>query len=270
MDRKAYRFIIRDWQSLSDTQNASDVMATMRFTQNLTPVEHNAPEAKQILVIAPHPDDETIGPGGTLLKALEKGSNVHTLYLSCGSPETTDNLRTEAQQIATTHGYGITFFDDYAKGIPIDDAAVQRFANAVNRHSPKALFIPFFLDDHDDHRRSSHLLLLAHRQGLLNIKPEIWAYQVYSSVIPNVVVDITSVAKKKEHLIRMWATQNTTRDWAHFALGMNAVNQRFLPNGPDAKYAETFFVLPIDDYVNYCEQYFNNSSNCYYHKHYKK
>ena len=36
----------------------------------------------KILVIAPHPDDEIIGCGGTIAKAIENNNNVYIQYLS--------------------------------------------------------------------------------------------------------------------------------------------------------------------------------------------
>ena len=38
----------------------------------------------KILVIAPHPDDEIIGCGGTIAKAIENNNNVYIQYLSSG------------------------------------------------------------------------------------------------------------------------------------------------------------------------------------------
>ena len=39
-------------------------------------------QVKNILVIAPHPDDETLGMGGTIAKLLSEGHNVHILIVS--------------------------------------------------------------------------------------------------------------------------------------------------------------------------------------------
>ena len=37
---------------------------------------------KRILVIAPHPDDETLGAGGTIAKLSDQGHKVHVLTVS--------------------------------------------------------------------------------------------------------------------------------------------------------------------------------------------
>ena len=38
--------------------------------------------SKRILVIAPHPDDETLGAGGTIAKFSNNGNEVHILIIS--------------------------------------------------------------------------------------------------------------------------------------------------------------------------------------------
>ena len=58
-----------------------------------------------ILVIAPHPDDETLGCGGTLLKHKQKGDNVNWL-------------------IATS-----------ISGLKIDDSSIQERKNLINKVS---------------------------------------------------------------------------------------------------------------------------------------
>ena len=94
-------------------------------------------------------------------------------------------------------------------------------------------------------------------------KATIWAYQVYTTLIPNVVVDITDVADDKASTIRLWASQIEKRDWAHYMLGLNAFNCRLL-GGPAPRYAETFFVLPIGDYAELCATYFTTPATAYY------
>ena len=49
-----------------------------------------------------------------------------------------------------------------------------------------------------------------------------------------------------------------SRDWAHYALGMNAYHSRFLPSTTEARYAEPFFVVPLEDYIDVCAKYFGD------------
>lgn len=268
--RKAYRFLIRDWIGLGDLRRASDVIQTMRFTQNLLPLERTGPEARRIVVIAPHPDDEMLGPGGTLLRKLDDGSSVHTVYLTSGKPNITDEVEAETNAIAAHVGYSAVFLRFPAWDIPVDDDGVRRFADAVRDAAPTALFLPFLLDDNDDHRRASQLLCAAYARGLIDQAIEIWAYQVYTSVLPNVIVDVTNVIERKAEVIRMWESQARSRDWAHYMLGLNAYNSRFLKTRGTPTYIEAFFVVPVRDYVELCTAYFSTTPNqTYYTEQYR-
>lgn len=48
------------------------------------PLELELGPADRVLVFAPHPDDETVGAGGFIQLALNAGSSVKVVFLSCG------------------------------------------------------------------------------------------------------------------------------------------------------------------------------------------
>ncbi len=266
MTRASYKFFIRDWVQPGDAQRSADVMATLRHVRILEPVVLDGPDARRITVIAPHPDDEIIGPGGTLLSLLDRGAEVSVIYLTDGEtpPGASASVRDEAEQVARTLGYRTRFLGHSPGQVPLDGATVQAFARAVTETEPEVLFLPFLLDDHDDHRRASHLLLAAAEGGHMRNKIDVWAYQVYTTLPGNVVVDITDQAERKAEAVRLYASQMAKRDWAHFALGLNAFNLRLLPASARATYAEAFFVLPISEYVELCRGYFaEDATACY-------
>jgi len=265
LNKKAYQFIVKDWVKIKDLEIASQLLNTTRYSRNIAPILRGPIENKRILVIAPHPDDEIFGPGGTLIQSIRKGSCVSTLYLTTGSDYCADRMREEAKAVGKQVGYDTYFLEYRAGSLPIDQECIERFSKMVNEYSPDVVFIPFCLDDHDDHRRASHILLLADKMGLLKCDFQIWAYQVYTSIIPSVVVDITDVAQEKEAAIRIWESQMEKRDWVQFSLGLNAYNVRFLPYNKPGGYAETFFVLPLKGYLELCSGYFLDNPNlCYY------
>ena len=57
------------------------------------------------------------------------------------------------------------------------------------------------------------------------------------------------MAERKRGLVARHRSQMTSRDWAHFSLGMNAVLSRFLPGDPAARHAEGFMVAPTEEYL---------------------
>ena len=265
MAKSAYRFLIRDWRSLGDLKRCADAVATMRHSINLEPLLMTGPSAKRILVIAPHPDDEILGPGGTLIDAIRRGARVRVVYLTQGKAAEAATLRQEAMRVAQAVGYETRFLDYYSRQLPLDSPLLGALRHEIDAFAAEALMLPFLSDDHDDHRRASHLLWLSHKARPLSANLEVWAYQVYSALIPNVVVDISHVVQDKRNAIAMWQSQAANRDWAHFALGLNAFNSRFLPASSAARHAEAFFVLPAPDYCEFCEPYFDSDPAAVYY-----
>jgi LmbE family N-acetylglucosaminyl deacetylase len=263
--KSAYRFFIRDWVSLGDLSRCADAIATARHTVNLKPILMNAPTKKKIFVIAPHPDDEILGPGGTLITAIANGSSVRVIYLSKGKEEQANSLMREAEAISNLVGYQISFMDYRSRQIPLHDEIITRLRLELTDYRPDIIMLPFLTDDHDDHRRASDLLMRTVSTLERNaLEAEVWAFQVYSSIIPNVVIDVTNVITEKKQAIEKWSSQKANRNWAHFTLGLNAFNTRFLPDSRDKRYAEAFFVLPLREYNDICRTYFIGQSKSYY------
>jgi N-acetylglucosamine malate deacetylase 1 len=258
MTRRAYRFFIRNWFELTDLRVGSEILATMRQQSLLMPVLMDGIGKKKILVIAPHPDDEIMGPGGTLIKALESESEVLVLYLTRGADSDRGRQACEeATALSQKLGFTCEFLDFHSGNIVISGDSVEDFSGRITKFSPEAILLPFFLDDHNDHRRASHLLMEAVGRGLNIEKGEIWAYQVYSMLPANVIVEISDVIDRKADAIRVFASQFSVRDWVNWSQGLNALNSRWLPgNSGSPRYAEMFFVLPGKAYISLCQRYF--------------
>jgi LmbE family N-acetylglucosaminyl deacetylase len=262
--RQAYKFFMRDWKSLTDLETCARVVSTMRFRQTLEPLEMSSPRGKRITVIAPHPDDEMLGAGGTLIRALRDGAGIKCIYLTSGRPPA--QVEAETAEVAEHIGYRTEFIRYQVDAIPITKESVATLGSALSAEPIDCLFIPILLDDHDDHRRANQLLWHAWRGGFIRNDTEVWCYQVYSPVISNVVVDISDVAEQKAAAVRMWKSQMKIRKFDHYILGLNAFNLRLLPK---AWYVEAFFVVPMREYGELCAVYFNDPSTAFYNPAYK-
>ena len=254
MGRRAYKWVVRDWFALEDLRAASEVLGTMRFTRQIEPQIMAGPQHDQILVLAPHPDDEVIGPGGTLIRAARAGKKVTVLFLTSGVNCETAIRNSEAKACCAANGFDANFLNQVAGQIDLDKTAAAT-ADVIARLKPGALFLPFVLDDHDDHRLANEVLLRA-LSAVNDNMPEIWAYQVYTPLPGNVVVDISDMIDAKCDAIQMYESQMQRRDWAHFARGLNAFNCRLLSGNKTKSYAESFFVVPCHDYLDICCRYF--------------
>ena len=255
----SYKFFIKDWIEIKDIKVLSNVLSTVRFTRNLEPLILDSINLDKILVIAPHPDDEILGAGGSLLKSIEKGKKVKVIYITDGTTNRDENYK-----VSKKAGYEIDYLNLKNNNIEINKDILKKFIELIENWNPKCILIPFLADDHDDHRRVNQLFMEAYiNKPKINLNFEIWAYQVYTMLPPNVMVDITTKINEKVKLINIWESQKS-RDWGHYIKGLNSFNSRFAPTNGMPLFFESFFVTPLDEYLELCKIYFKNTNLNYY------
>jgi N-acetylglucosamine malate deacetylase 1 len=113
-----------------------------------------------ILVIAPHPDDETLGCGGTLLKAIAGGSKVHwaiatTMTAEAGySAERMAKREAEIQTVTQAYGFEAVYRAPFTAArldtVPMADR-VSWFSGIFNTCAPHTVYLPYPHDVHSDH-----------------------------------------------------------------------------------------------------------------------
>jgi LmbE family N-acetylglucosaminyl deacetylase len=164
---------------------------------------------EKVLVIAAHPDDETLGMGGTIHKLSLLGSRVRVMFLSDGVGsrdeirESVDSRRAAAisalrvLNCSDVHFYD--FPDNSMDAIPLIDI-VKTVEKNIDDFNPTVLFTHFPHDLNVDHRITSQACLVAARPKVnRNIKSLLY-FEVQSSTewnfgssqfIPNMFVDIS-------------------------------------------------------------------------------
>ena len=172
----------------------------------------NLQATNNILIIAPHADDEVLGCGGIMRKMADMGKKVYVLVMTnaaVGAPnifteDTIRMIRTEALESHKLLGVTKTYFADFPAP-RLDTFPAYELANhigsVIREVNADTLFIPHRGDVHLDHRRVYEASLVAARpQGVYTVK-NIYAYETLSETewaapfpednfIPNVFVNI--------------------------------------------------------------------------------
>lgn len=117
-------------------------------------------QPKKVLVVAPHPDDETLGCGGTLLKWKAAGVNVHWLIVtnmqaSSGFSESQIGERAkQVAKVAQRFGFDSYSHFDYPTALldtlPKGDI-VGAISAVVSKIEPDTVLLPYRNDVHSDH-----------------------------------------------------------------------------------------------------------------------
>jgi LmbE family N-acetylglucosaminyl deacetylase len=114
----------------------------------------------KIMVVAPHPDDETLGCGGTLLRHISDGDEVYwlictTITESQGfTKKRIEERKEEIELVANMFGfYGykqLKFKTTELDQVP-RNALVGAIAEYIKEIKPHTLYLPFRNDVHSDH-----------------------------------------------------------------------------------------------------------------------
>jgi len=162
MNEALWRWLDRLYLGLSrPLGRAARTQALLRepFVQN--PPLVAPPTQGRIVVLAPHPDDEAIGCGGTLRLAALGGAEVHCLLMTggelgdaAGAPGETARVRRAEMQacaglLGLTAVHELSGRDQRLAGRP---ELVDEMRNYLLELQPVALFLPFYMDAHIDHR----------------------------------------------------------------------------------------------------------------------
>jgi LmbE family N-acetylglucosaminyl deacetylase len=163
------------------------------------------------LVIAPHPDDEVLGVGGTIARLAGEGRDVFVVITTKGGPPLFDEAfiergRREALEAHEALGVRKTIFLEGFPAALLDTVPLSALNAAllevVDETSPEILFIPFPGDLHVDHRKVAEAALVVARPNRDHGIRSVLAYEVLSETNwnagvspafqPNTYVDISS------------------------------------------------------------------------------
>lgn len=115
---------------------------------------------KNVLVVAVHPDDETLGAGGTLLKYASLGYSLHWLIVTGAKEEygyDVDRVKTrekEIEQVSLMYNFDSVHQLNF-KPAGLDTYSISDIIEAVssvfNKVQPDIVILPNMTDAHSDH-----------------------------------------------------------------------------------------------------------------------
>ncbi|BEK08458.1 PIG-L deacetylase family protein [Campylobacter coli] len=182
---------------------------------------------KKVMVIAVHPDDETLGAGGTLLKHQANGDEIHCIFCTDifenegFSKEQIDTREQEIQEICKNYnftsihrlGLKTTKIDEYNTSY-----LVSLFSQIFTKIKPNILYLPFAYDVHSDHRIIFQAAFSCTKSFRYPSIEKILMMETLSesefapalpnqSFIPNVFVDISAFFEKKCEIMKIYQSE---------------------------------------------------------------
>ena len=106
------------------------------------------------LVIGPHPDDQELGMGGTIIRLKSQGHKIHIVDMTNGEPTPRGSVETRARESAASAkilGVERTLLGLKNREVVHDIASRHKLAALIRVHKPNVMFVPYPVDAHPDH-----------------------------------------------------------------------------------------------------------------------
>jgi LmbE family N-acetylglucosaminyl deacetylase len=230
------------------------------------------PGAERVVVLAPHMDDETIGCGGTLALHAQRGANVTVVFMTDGRHGSSklstlpreqreqeqlrliETRKREARLALGKLGIEQMLCLEAEDGtLQSATGPAQQLRAILTERRPHLVYLPFFLEEHADHRATSKVLLDA--VAGTDLQFQCVGYEVWTPLFPNCLVRIDRTMPLKKDALAQYASQLAEADYLHACVGLNAHRSAGLLDARNG-YAEAFHVLPLaayrELYASYC------------------
>lgn len=212
----------------------------------------------KILVIAPHPDDETLGCGGTLLKHLESGDSLYWTLVTSMTEEAgykKNIIKTREKEIKKIKKiykfkklFKLDFMPSKIDSLPLLEV-IKPLVDVVNEVKPNILYLPFYGDAHTDHQvtfKAASSLIKWFRYPFIKkviiyetLSETNFNFSTKHNFRPNMYVNISKFLEKK---IKIFKTYKSEVKKHPFPRSEEAIRASAILRGSESgfKYAEAF------------------------------
>lgn len=234
---------------------------------DIIPYHLSHPAGERAIVLAPHPDDETLGCGGTVRLLLKLKRPVKVIFLTSGekadpSHPASDIKHREEQvtdyslmrekeavralKILGVSDYEFLRFPDRELNLYYK-SALDRLLKIIGTYMPDTIYSPSMIELNPDHRTTAALSLEIQRKMM---KPDIDTedcipmklvfYEVTTPLRPNMLIDITAAYTRKKRAIKKYKSQLKIRDYLKHITALNTLRSLTV-DGP--RHIEAFWCV---------------------------
>jgi LmbE family N-acetylglucosaminyl deacetylase len=212
----------------------------------------------KVLIVAVHPDDETLGCGGTLLKHKANGDEIH--WLICTTIDKSHNYyetrEKEIEEVGKLYNFN-SVHNLRLKTMQVDEYSmselVSKISKVINEVQPNIIYLPFKGDVHSDHRKIFEASYSCTKSFRYPFIKKIYMIETLSetefaislaseSFIPNVFNDISNYFNKKIEIMKTYESELAEHPFSRSLDNIEAL-ARFRGATSNCKYAESFMVL---------------------------
>lgn len=207
---------------------------------------------KKILCVSVHPDDETLGCGGTLLKHKANGDEIYCVHVTNGNEkqESIICLLRELYGFKKTYQLGLP--EIKLTDIPLSEI-ISKLSAVIQQVKPDYLYIPNRSDAHSDHRIVFEALTACTKSFRYPFIKKIMMCEVISETdfspalpenifIPNVFMDISDFIERKHEILNIFESELLTSPYTR-SIDAILTLSKYRGSQINVNYAEAFMLL---------------------------
>lgn len=179
----------------------------------------------KVLVIAVHPDDETLGCGGTLLRHKAEGDEIYWLIVTTNDKKYSAERNAHRDEMVKKAAELYGFDGVYEASLPTTmldtldvNTIVEQINKVYNEVKPNIVYMNYISDVHSDHKAAFDAAYTCTRSFRKPFIEKIYMIEALSetefapaisatSFCPNVFVDITDYIEKKLEIMALYDTE---------------------------------------------------------------
>jgi len=214
----------------------------------------------KIVIVSPHPDDETLGAGGTLLRLRKEGNKIFWLNFTDMRKEygysARDVLRRTLEIEKVIASYSFNGFCNLGlKPACISEyprkELVEKVTKILKKIKPEMIILPFRNDVHSDHRAVFELVYSCTKSFRAKFIKKILMMEVLSETefsssdngfVPNFFVDISGYLARKIQIAKIFKSELKRHPFPRSFRNIKSL-ATFRGGAAGCKYAESFMVL---------------------------
>jgi LmbE family N-acetylglucosaminyl deacetylase len=204
-----------------------------------------------VLVLAPHPDDEVFGCAGAIMQHVSQNDSVQVVIVTDGSAAmihpNTDSRRKyietrqqESRKAAQVLAYGTPeFWGITDRTLESNDNFIERLVNYIKEKQINLVYAPSVMEIHPDHYALAMSAVEAVRHCGESVSLSM--YEIGMPLHPNILLDITNTLERKRKAMNCFVSQLALQDYSRHILGLNTYRSYTLASTVTA--VEAYYML---------------------------
>jgi LmbE family N-acetylglucosaminyl deacetylase len=222
---------------------------------------------KKVIVFAPHPDDETLGCGGYLLKLKKENANISWVIFTEMNKDTgyshkkVQDKKKQIKKVAIKYGFKNVFELGYSPGtldkLPLQNL-ITELTNIIKIVRPNLVLIPHANDIHTDHFICNRAILSSTKSFRNPYIKKLLVYETLSETefkesysdnkfIPNYFVDVSKYLDSKINIMKIYKDE-IMKEYMPRSISTIKALARYRGSRISVQYAESFMqIINIED-----------------------